>query len=276
MTAPLLRLLAALLLLGLPSASRPAEERGGEQILVMLRVPPRHFQPGGGYDGGYDAGRSQLKRQASRIARDHHLALVTDWPMPVLHLDCFVMRLPPGISASTAAQEVASDRRVKWSQPIHDYQTLTAKPGHDDALYPLQPAKSLWQLDRLHRLATGRGVTIAVIDSGIDARHPDLAGQLRANLNLVSGTPFAVERHGTAVAGIIAAKADNRIGIAGIAPGGRLLGLRACWQTSPATAAASCDSLSLAKALHKAIEQHAAIISALAVRPTGCSARSLT
>lgn len=253
-------LLAALLLLSLPGAGRPADPPNVEQILVMLRIPPQHFQPGGGYDGGYNAGRSQLKKQASRVAHDHHLTLVTDWPMPVLHLDCFVMRLPAGRTASEAAQEVSRDRRVEWSQPVHEFETMAAAPAHDDALYPVQPAKSLWQLDRLHRLATGRGVSIAVIDSGIDARHPDLAGQLRANLNLVSDKPFAAESHGTAVAGIIAAKADNRVGIAGIAPGGRLIGLRACWQTSAASAAASCDSLSLAKALHQAIDRRAAII----------------
>lgn len=244
----------------LPGAARPGEAPGAEQILVMLRVPPSHFRPGGDYGGGYNAGGSQLQRQASRIARDHHLTLVTDWPMPVLHLDCFVMRLPVGMSASAGAQEVSRDKRVEWSQPMQKFETLAAAPAHDDALYPVQPATTLWQLDRLHRLATGRGVTIAVVDSGIDARHPDLAGQLRANLNLVSGKPFAAERHGTAVAGIIAAKADNRIGIAGIAPGGRLIGLRACWQTGPGSAAASCDSLSLAKALHQAIEQRASII----------------
>ena len=253
-------ILAAFLLLILPGTVRPAEAPGKEQILVMLRVPLPHFQSGGSYDSSYDAGRSQLKREAVRIARDHHLTLVTDWPMPILHLDCFVMRLPAGMSAPAAAQEVSRDRRVEWSQPMQDYQTLAAGPVHDDALYPVQPARAIWQLDKLHRLATGRGVTIAVIDSGIDARHPDLAGQIRANLNLVSGRPFAAERHGTAVAGIIAAKADNRIGIAGIAPGGRLLGLRACWQISPASPAASCDSLSLAKALHQAIDQRAAII----------------
>jgi hypothetical protein len=253
-------LLAAILLLGLPGAARPAEETGGEQILVMLRIPPQHFQSGGGYDGGYHVGRSQLKRQASRIARDHHLTLVTDWPMPVLHLNCFVMRLPGGMSALAAAQEVSREPRVEWAQPMHDYETLAAAPTHNDALYPVQPAKALWQLDRLHRLATGRGVSIAVIDSGIDARHPDLEGQLRTNLNLVGGKPFAAERHGTAVAGIIAAKADNRVGITGIAPGGRLIGLRACWQTGDTSAAASCDSLSLAKALHQAIDRRATII----------------
>ena len=76
-------------------------------------------------------------------------------------------------------------------------------------------AAAQWHLAELHQLASGRGTRVAVIDSGIDASHPDLAGQVAVNRNFVSGQALAAERHGTAVAGIIAAKADNRMGIAG-------------------------------------------------------------
>lgn len=262
MIRPILLCLAAILALAVPTTAQGAETAGGDQILVMLRLPPRHFRAGGSYDGGYGdrLGRAQAMRQARRIARDHHLTLVTDWMMPVINLDCFVMRLSPGMSAEKMAAELSQDRAVAWSQPMHDYRTLSNGPEHDDPLYPAQPARALWHLDALHRLATGRGVTVAVVDSGIDTRHPDLAGQIKVNLNFISNRTLIAERHGTAVAGIIAARADNRAGIAGIAPAARLLGLRACWQADPATAAASCDSLSLAKALHYAIDHRAAII----------------
>lgn len=259
----LLRILAPIAMLATPVSSYAAE---GERILVMLRIPPPHFRSGGSYDSGYgnSIGRSQLRRQALRIAREHHLTLITDWMMPAIDLDCFVMRSPSGVSADAMAEEVSKDGHVAWSQPMHDYRTLGGQgeqgPGHDDPLYPTQPARLLWHLDAVHRLATGRGIRVAVIDSGIDARHPDLAGQIAANVNLVGDRAFAAEAHGTAVAGIIAARADDRIGIVGIAPGAHLLGLRACWQTGPSGAAAVCDSLSLAKALHYAIDHKAPII----------------
>jgi subtilisin family serine protease len=100
-----------------------------------------------------------------------------------------------------------------------------------------------------------------VIDSGIEAAHPDLAGQVALNRNFVSGQSLVAEQHGTGVAGIIAAKADNHIGIAGIAPGARLIGLRSCWQVrGSATGETVCDTLSLAKAIYFAVEQHAQII----------------
>jgi len=60
-----------------------------------------------------------------------------------------------------------------------------------------------------------------------------------------------------AVAGVIAARAGNGVGIAGVAPGARLMGLRACWQQATATV---CDTLSLAKALHYAIDHRARVI----------------
>jgi subtilisin family serine protease len=60
---------------------------------------------------------------------------------------------------------------------------------------------------------------------------------------------------------VIAALADNGVGIVGIAPKARLMALRACWQLPPDQGAKTvCDSLSLAKALHFAITHDAQII----------------
>jgi len=137
------------------------------------------------------------------------------------------------------------------------YSAQSAGPSHNDPLYAAEPAASQWKLADLHRIASGRGTRVAVVDSGIDAGHPDLSGQILVNRNFVIGQAFVPEQHGTAVAGIIAAKADNRVGIAGVAPSTKLLGLRACWQSGSSTA---CDTLSLAKALYYAVESHPDVI----------------
>jgi len=102
-------------------------------------------------------------------------------------------------------------------------------------------------------VTTGRTARIAEIDSGVDLAHPDLVGQIELAENFVDGRPYAAELHGTAVAGIIAARANDGIGIAGVAPGAKLLALRACWQDTPAARSASCTSFTLAKALQFAI-----------------------
>ena len=77
-------------------------------------------------------------------------------------------------------------------------------------------------------LSTGAGVTIGIVDSGVDASHPDLAGKIDAQADCIGGAcreGSARDRdgHGTAVAGIAAARANNGDGIAGVAPDARLV-----------------------------------------------------
>lgn len=77
--------------------------------------------------------------------------------------------------------------------------------------------------------STGEGVLIAVVDSGVDASHPDLAGQVVPGIDLVErGGDGTIDDcgHGTHVAGIAAAATGNGIGIAGVAPGARILPVR--------------------------------------------------
>src|SRR5690606_11143218 len=68
-------------------------------------------------------------------------------------------------------------------------------------------------------------ITIAVIDSGVDAGHPDLSGKVLPGYNAIrgNGDPSDDNGHGTAVAGLIAANTDNGAGIAGICWGCRIL-----------------------------------------------------
>ena len=66
-------------------------------------------------------------------------------------------------------------------------------------------------------------VRVAVIDSGLDLGHPDLAGRVAAARSFVGGTPRDTRGHGTLVAGVVAAASDNGIGVAGMAPSAELL-----------------------------------------------------
>ncbi|HEY1879284.1 MAG TPA: S8 family serine peptidase [Caulobacteraceae bacterium] len=232
------------------------------KILVMLRLPPAHVHPNSDYGGDYGDGatRQALHRQAAALARRHGLMLADDWPMPVIGIDCFVMDLPAGRSPADAVAELTHEPGVSWSQPLNLYRGQAAR--HNDPLYPLQPVAKEWGLADLHRTATGAGVKVAVIDSRVETRHPDLNGQVAVSRNFVADRSTSAEFHGTAVAGVIAAIADNGIGIAGIAPGAQLLALRACRQLpGPATPPQTeCDSLSLARAIDFAIGRGAGVI----------------
>ncbi|MCL8252544.1 S8 family serine peptidase [Aeromicrobium fastidiosum] len=93
--------------------------------------------------------------------------------------------------------------------------------------------KRQWSLDKLRaeqvwRKSKGRGVVVAVVDTGVQADHPDLKGRVLKGRDFVEDDRNAADRngHGTHVAGVIAAKAGNKRGIAGLAPQSRILPVR--------------------------------------------------
>lgn len=87
--------------------------------------------------------------------------------------------------------------------------------------WPLQRSSfaRAWQLVQERNLPLQR-VRVAVIDSGVDFNHPDLAGRLLPGFNYIMTTTAPIDDfgHGTHVAGVIAAIANNGVGIAGGAP----------------------------------------------------------
>lgn len=111
------------------------------------------------------------------------------------------------------------------------------------------------RIETAHRLATGRGVRIALVDTGVDDAHPDLQGQIAVSKNLASSNHDKPtdDVHGTAVAGIVAARSGNGIGIAGIAPGAKIYALKACWPEHPGSVSALCNSFTLLAALNEAV-----------------------
>ena len=236
------------------NAAAPVE--APQQLLVLLNLPPPHFRPDGTYVAGYaDAAGSATRRGiATALARSNGLVLMTDWPLPIVGVDCYVMDVPLPLQAAEVAARLARDPRVAWAQAMNVFRPL----GHDDPLFDQQPAAREWHLNELHATTTGQGIRVAIIDSSVQLDHPDLAGQVAFNANFIGDPGDPPESHGTAVAGIVAARADNHVGIAGIAPRARLLALRACRQATVVDTL--CTTLSLALALHAAIDRGSQVI----------------
>jgi subtilisin family serine protease len=245
----------ALAMADAPQAEQP-------RIMVMLRLGAEHYRAGNSYGGDYGdpMGQEARLRIARKIARDHRLTLLENWPMQIVGVDCVIMAVTDGRSAEAAAAEVAMEHGVEWSQPLNAFQMLGSAPAsYNDRLSAAQPAMARWHLPSLHQFSTGRGQTIAIVDSRIDTAHPDFVGQTIGIQNFVPGNLAVAERHGTGVAGIIAARTNNAVGIAGVAPGAHILGLRACWE-QPLGGATVCDSLSLAKAMTYVLEHNVDVV----------------
>ncbi|KQQ36023.1 peptidase S8 and S53 subtilisin kexin sedolisin [Duganella sp. Leaf126] len=250
------------------STSQADAETAGDpnrrQLLVMLRLPAPHYRPDATYGGRYmdDNGNGARRRRAEALAREHGLTLVESWPMSLLGIDCYVMQYGARDDPQQLIARLSRDPQVEWAQTVARFDGMAQVPDAAaadaaDALYQVQPAARYWHVADLHRYATGREVRVAVVDSGIDGDHPDLAGQLAVNANFVDAGAPPPELHGTAVAGIIAARSGNG-GIVGVAPRARLMGLRACWQTG--SQRTRCNSFTLSKALNYAILNNAKII----------------
>lgn len=123
----------------------------------------------------------------------------------------------------------------------------------DDALLSQQ-----WQLrspldlpDAWDR-SGGDGVEVAVVDTGVDLSHPDLRDNVDVahSYDFVSHSPDVTDQdgHGTAVAGVIAARGNNRIGVSGVAPRARIMALKVSDGAGPAPADAVAEAISYATA----------------------------
>ena len=194
------------------------------------------------------------RRNADDVRDEYSLIEVDHWPIRSLSVYCFVYRVPLGEDRNTLINLLKSDDRVESVQPLQEFETSTIAPlDYDDTYAKLQHGLSILNISAAHRISQGRGVRVAIIDSDADSRHEDLKGRLGKIEIFASGRSGSDAEHGTAVASVIGANANNAVGIVGIAPQARLELFVACW-VGDRTDNAICDSFTLAKALDRILE----------------------
>ncbi|HEX9942716.1 MAG TPA: S8 family serine peptidase [Thermoanaerobaculia bacterium] len=243
-------LAAALLALG--CAGTAPGSAGGDPASL---VPPAERQVMVTYP---PASPSLWARTSTELAEVYNLRIIYSWTMASLGEQCVVFEVPRGRSPQDLIRRLSSDRRIGSVQTVETFHTQ----AHNDPYARLQHSSQALRLDQAHSMATGKGVRVAVVDTGVDFDHPDLRDRVVKAQNFVDRgeRTFTTDIHGTAVAGLIAASANNDVGIVGVAPGAEVYALKACWQQPPGAREAVCNSYTLAKAVDFAIVQGAQVL----------------
>ncbi len=181
------------------------------------------------------------------IMRDYNVLADTGRRIALLDGQLLKLRLPDNRDLEQVIARLAADPRVIAANLNYIYALMTDKPSSPSrkAAAPKSLPYNLHAINVVaaHRLAQGRDVTVAVVDTCIDATHAELKGAVAEAFD-ATGYPNAAcsahEAHGTSMAGIIAARGE----LQGVAPKSRILAAKAFTPTAPGKPAeATTESL---------------------------------
>jgi subtilisin family serine protease len=266
-----------------PVLTPPEVRTAPAQFIVVAVANPVASRPAavGGTAHGYGANTNyRVSASATALIREiasqYSLTRVSEWPIDELQMHCVLFRIPPGTTREAIIEKLKADRRILIVQPLNEFESATdpapaATPASAgaDPYARLQSNVRALDVAEAHNFSRGAGIRVAIIDTGVDTRHPDLVGRTQLTRNYIDTdeVAFRGDRHGTQVAGLIAAAANNGVGIVGVAPDVRLMAYKACWQTSASTAG-RCNSFTLAQAIADALAAKAQVINLSLVGPS--------
>ena len=207
--------------------------------------------------------KSQVTRQSepevlvSNIIKFHDLKKIAQWSVKALGIEAIVAEFKTDRPIEDVLEALQQDGRVETVQRVNTYELL----GYNDPYFHLQNTIPASDLTSVHETATGQNVTVGIVDTGVDRDHPELADRIVFSGNYVrhDQDDFDRDEHGTTVAGVIGAAANNDVGIVGVAPETQLMVFKACGQND-VTRRAFCDSFSLMKALVEVLNQEPDIV----------------
>jgi hypothetical protein len=168
--------------------------------------------------------RGTTQQAIDQFARRYNLTQLESQNFPLIGSTLHRWRIAGGRSAPDLVGVIEDQRIVASAQPNYiftlqqDAAGAAPAPRGDAAQYVLAKL----QIGEAHQVATGKNILVAVIDSQIDGKHPDLDGTIAKSIDELGGAENPPQ-HGTAIAGAIAAHGK----LLGVAPGVQLLAERA-------------------------------------------------
>ena len=159
-----------------------------------------------------------------QLARRHNLTQLETINLPLLGTTIYRWRINGRRPVGDLVGAIEDERIVASVQPnyLFTLQEDAAKVPLTGQSYAEQYVLGKLDVEQAHRVATGKNIAIALIDSEIDVKNPNLDGVIVKNFDALGGDDKP-HQHGTAMAGAIAAHGK----IVGIAPGAQLLAARA-------------------------------------------------
>jgi subtilisin family serine protease len=194
------------------------------------------------------------------LQRRHRLTRLDAQPIALLGSTFYRFRIPDRSAVPAVIRALEADRRVASAQPNYLYSLQQAEAAADTqapakpASYgdPAQYAVAKMHLRQAHAIAKGGDIRVAVIDSGVDAEHPELAGRVADSFDTLK-PPFTPHAHGTAIAALIAGHGR----VMGSAPEARILAVRAF---DPSGSGAEATTFNIIRGLDWSVTQRARIV----------------
>lgn len=205
-----------------PTAAQPPPEFVADRVLATIPL----------------ADLAAMQALAQAIAADHNLTFLAVNALDSVNLGLAEYTILDGLDPLAKSAELAADARVESSAPEFIYQTTSKQ---EQLFY----GRKLIRADVLPLTATGKGVRIALIDTGVDVARSELKGKIAESVDM-TGKGFTPDVHGTMLAGIIAA--DRTSGI-GVAPSVELLAIKSCQAQRPQRIEGTCWSSTLTRGI---------------------------
>jgi subtilisin family serine protease len=161
------------------------------------------------------------------VAHDMHLSIIASKCMDQSHKMVLRMHINSGHSVADVIRALEHFQIIAVAQPNYGYQAQPDAQQPDraaqtEANAAIQYALAKLDLSAIHQIANGTGIKIAVIDSQIDVKNPELAGNIAGEFD-ATGATEPPDVHGTEMAGVIAA--HDRL--TGVAPGAQIYAIHA-------------------------------------------------